>query len=168
MLDLFEMIIFSEISKLSDGHNWWKALKNCKQKGEISKLFKQKFFALAVKFWMQFWNTFDTGTLFWNKTLKALLFACFWQGTKWYRTTKGKKLGAWGFAHGASPINLQYYDWLDSDGEKRLSWDVNQSGGGRRCGTDKSLLNSQNWERVIYHAAHTTTTTTTNNLGRNQ
>jgi len=75
------------------------------------------------------------------------------KGTKWYRTTTGKGHGAWGFAGGASPINLYHVDVLNSDGDKRLSWHVNWNGnGGWRCGTTKSLNRSQNWERVFYQA----------------
>jgi len=78
------------------------------------------------------------------------------QGTRWYRTTKGKKNGAWGFADGASSIYLGYPDTLNSDGDKRLSWYLDSSNGsdwgGYRCGTSKPLYFSQDWERVIYHA----------------
>ena len=118
-----------------------------------SELFKRKFFAFVVKFWMQFWNTFDTGTLFETKLSRPCCLLVFWQGTKWYRTTTGKGYGAWGFAGGASPINLYHVDVLNSDGDKRLSWHVNWNGnGGWRCGTTKSLNRSQNWERVFYQA----------------
>ena len=75
------------------------------------------------------------------------------QGTKWYRTTIGEKYGAWGFADGASDINLLYVDGLDSDGDKRISWSTNVGGnGGYRCGATTNLRLSPDWERVFYHA----------------
>ena len=89
--------------------------------------------------------------------LSRPVFACFSQGTKWYRTTIGKNAGAWGFADGASRISLHSGDWLDSNGDKRLSLYVNHvhDWGGYRCGTtlDLDLLQkSPDWEKVFYHA----------------
>ena len=71
-------------------------------------------------------------------------------------------MGAWGFADGTSPIRLSNADILDSDGDKRLSWNVktarceyeNCIHGGYRCGTTKNLWGdwqTQDWERVFYH-----------------
>ena len=91
-----------------------------------------------------------------NKTLKALLttVCMFLQGIRWYRTTKGVS-GAWGFADGESDIFLYWTDSATSDGEKRISWSINMSGG-VKCGTTDDLYSfspiSQYWEKVLYHA----------------
>ena len=99
------------------------------------------------KLWHIYRNGFET-------KLSGLAVCLFLQGTKWYRTTIGEKNGAWGFADGPSNIRLNYADYLTSDGEKRLSWNVNSHSGndnGRRCGKTDDLWSSPDWERVIFH-----------------
>ena len=86
-------------------------------------------------------------------------------GVKWYRTTKGQRQGAWGFADRDSLINLYWAD-VASDGsdDKRLSLHVNGNSyfqGGHRCGTTRATYNKvdgngfdddNDWELVFYHA----------------
>ena len=92
------------------------------------------------------------------------------QGTKWYRTTTGSSLqGTWGFADGGSSITIDDNgsELETSDGDKRISWYVNNipntdtHAGGYRCGTSTGINNSPDWEKVFYHgnAADTTPTT---------
>jgi len=91
-----------------------------------------------------------------NETCSTICNSKKEAGTQWYRTPK-----AWGFAAQDDDLYLSFADIGDTHGpapqngtaKTRLSWYINRSNhGGYRCGADKHLYRSKDWEMVFFHA----------------
>merc|ERR1711973_739958 len=78
-------------------------------------------------------------------------------GSRWYLLIHSydEAISSIGFANSVDTLNL---GWVDdgetSGGSTRLSWDLQSTGGGWRCGTSKYLNNKwvmgNEWEKIIF------------------